>query len=224
MSTTCNVLFRLHVCASFQGVVSCLAVNVVVAHPAAWDTGRVSTLELTGATGGRRTLQLVRAVTTFVLTVAHKVAWNATPAGTGELIWSTGDVAWGQLGEEEADVRAEVVNDWVAKINAFVTCMKAQGHTQHFTYSLIFILLFNCEAVELKETANGMVVLKLTFHTEDRYLAYVTTVNTFNHTTQTCCTLRHVYFFMQACFNLRHVEVFLFHVWFYFITILSVCS
>lgn len=69
-----------------------MTVDVVVAHPAVGDAGRVSALELAGAAGRRSAFHLVGAVATFVLTVAHKVPGDAAAAGTRKLIRSTGDV------------------------------------------------------------------------------------------------------------------------------------
>lgn len=70
-----------------------LAVDVVVTHPAGWDAGGVSTLELAGSAGGRRTVHLIGAVAAVILAVAHKVAGNAATTGTGELVRGTGDVS-----------------------------------------------------------------------------------------------------------------------------------
>lgn len=70
-----------------------LTVDIIVTNPAGWDAGRVSALELTGSTGGRRTLQLIRTVAAVILTIADKVAGNATATGTGEFIWRTGDIS-----------------------------------------------------------------------------------------------------------------------------------
>lgn len=86
----CIVHHAAETCALF----SYLTVDVVVTNPAGWDAGRVSALELTGSAGGRSTVQLVGTVAAVILAVADKVAGNATAAGTGELIWSTGDVSW----------------------------------------------------------------------------------------------------------------------------------
>lgn len=57
-------------------------------------------MELTGTTGGWSALHLIRAITTVILAVAHKVPGDAAATGACELVWSTGDVTWGQLGEE----------------------------------------------------------------------------------------------------------------------------
>lgn len=70
-----------------------LTVNVIITHPAGRDARRVSTLELTGTTRGWSTFHLIRAITTIILTITHKVFRDAAAAGTCELIWSTGDVA-----------------------------------------------------------------------------------------------------------------------------------
>lgn len=77
-----------------SGFVSYLAVDVIVAHPAGRDARWVSTLELTGAAGGRSALHLVGAVATVVLAVAHKVLGDAAAANARELIWSASDVTW----------------------------------------------------------------------------------------------------------------------------------
>lgn len=69
-----------------------LTVHIVVTHPAGRDAGGVSTLELAGSTRGRRTVHLIRAVATVILTVAHKVLGNAAATGAGELTGGTGDV------------------------------------------------------------------------------------------------------------------------------------
>lgn len=73
---------------------SYLAVNVIVTHPAVRDARGVSTLELTGTAGRRRTVHLIRAIAAVILTVAHKVTGDAAVADARELVWSTGDVTW----------------------------------------------------------------------------------------------------------------------------------
>lgn len=71
-----------------------LAVHVLVADPAARDAGGVAALELAGATGRGRAVQLVAPVAAVVLAVAHKVAGDAAAAGAGELQGGAGDVTW----------------------------------------------------------------------------------------------------------------------------------
>lgn len=79
-----------------------LTVHVIVTHPAGRDTGRVSTLELAGSAGGRRTVHLIRAIATVILTVTHKVLGNAAATGAGELAGGTGDVTCRTEGLVEA--------------------------------------------------------------------------------------------------------------------------
>lgn len=108
---------------------SYLAVNVIVTHPAGWDTRRVSTLELTGAAGGRSTLHFIRAVATVVLNIAHKVTGDAAAAGARELVWSTGDVTWRQLGGAVENVR---VTSSVYKKALFISNEHKVSLVDHF--------------------------------------------------------------------------------------------
>lgn len=72
-----------------------LAVHVVVTDPAGGDTGRVPTLELTGTTGGRSAVHLIRTFAAVVLAVTHKVTGDAAAAGARELVQSARNVTWG---------------------------------------------------------------------------------------------------------------------------------
>lgn len=70
-----------------QGLIRLVrAVGIVITHPAEGDAGGGAALELVGTAGRWGTVELVTAIVTVILAVAHKVPGDAAAAGTSELI------------------------------------------------------------------------------------------------------------------------------------------
>lgn len=80
-------------------------------------------MELTGTTGGRSALHLIRAIATVILAVAHKVPRDAAATGTCELVWSTGDVTWGQLGEESKMMQSTLSTSFLQHEHSFIATL-----------------------------------------------------------------------------------------------------
>lgn len=78
-----------------QGLIRLVrAVGIVVTHPAEGDAGGGAALELVGTTGRRGTVELITAIVTVILAVAHKIPGDAAAAGASELISAACYVAY----------------------------------------------------------------------------------------------------------------------------------
>lgn len=70
-----------------QGLIRLVrAVGIIVTHPAEGDAGGGAALELVGTTGWRGTVELITAIVTVILAIAHKIPGDAAAAGASELI------------------------------------------------------------------------------------------------------------------------------------------
>lgn len=78
-----------------QGLVRLVrAVRIIVTHPAEGDAGGGAALELMGTTGRGGTVELIAAIVTVVLAIAHKIPGDAAATGASELIRAACYVAY----------------------------------------------------------------------------------------------------------------------------------
>lgn len=68
-------------------------VCIIITHPAEGDAGRGAALEFVGAAGWWCTVQLIAAIITVILAIAHKVPGDTAATGASELISTTCYVA-----------------------------------------------------------------------------------------------------------------------------------